>query len=49
MNFSKRDFDTPWTTSICNEGDVYVNTNHSDDNSGNSDENCEVTSNRLPG
>ena len=43
VNFSEegeQDFDTPWTTSICNEDDVYVNTNHSDDNSGNSDENC---------
>ena len=49
VNFSERDFDTPWTTSICNEGDVYVNTNHSDDNNGNSDKNCKVTSNRLPG
>lgn len=50
VNFSEegeQDFDTPWTASICNEGDVYVNTNHSDDNSGNSDENCEVTGNRI--
>ena len=37
----ERDFDTPWTKSICNEGDVYVNT---DDNSDISDENCEVGS-----